>query len=112
MNDIFDKVKQETFLFSDDEIKNKIKETNIDDAKYIVLYLYQDRKTLTKDEYINEIKQYLYNKCFDTKEHIDKEIKNKSNYLDIYYNEVLKGKNDYFHAVQKGRNHLLHFLTY
>ena len=112
MNELLNKVKQETFLFSNEEIENKIKETNQDDAEYIALYLYKDKKTLTKEEFIKEIREYLYIKCFDTKERIDKELQSKSNYMDIYYNEVINGKNDYYHAVQKGRNHLLHFLTY
>ena len=119
MNNLIKKVKEQTWLFTEEQIRNKIIDMQahhedyfaIND-EYITLYLYKDKKTLTKEEFIKEIREYLYIKCFDTKERIDKELQSKSNYMDIYYNEVINGKNDYYHAVQKGRNHLLYFLTY
>lgn len=115
MNELFEQIKQETFLFTDDQIKLKIKELedihSNSKVKYIVCKLYDDKKMITKEEYYHEIEQYLYTNCFNSKEAVDKVIKDNARDFYYPYEKAIRGEMTYFHAVQYGRNQLIDFLN-
>ena len=115
MNDIFDKVKQETFIFTDEQILNKIEHLNIT-VTYklteldVVFDLYEDKQILTRDEYRTEIVQYLYVNSSSPKRVIDKVLIDNKDWFYEQYDEVINNKTIYYHAVQQCRHELMNFL--
>lgn len=112
---LFDKVKQDTFIFTDEQILNKIEQLNITvtyklNELDVVFDLYEDKQILTKDEFITEIVQYLYTNSSSPKSKIDEIIKT---YQSDYYNEynnAIENKQSYYDAVYKGRHNLMSLL--
>ena len=85
----------------------KDKKNNLD---YVVLYLYKDKGTLSKEEYTSEVMNYLYQESLDSKEIIDKTINENLIWFYDYYNNVKD--NDYYHMIQRARNNLLSLFHY
>ena len=120
MYTILEHVKDETWLFTDDQINSKIKDMTINPDKYddhhsagyVILYLYEDKKSLTKEEYTSEILNYINYWSRDSKEKIDKVLKmlEKEFYND--YNDALQNKTTFYHAIQMRRNIIMSFLSY
>ena len=81
------------------------------DPVYVVLFLYKDKGTLSKEEYTSEVINYLYQESLDSKEEIDRIINKNLKWFYQYYEKALKD-NDYFHAVQAARNNMLSLLHY
>ena len=81
------------------------------DPGYVVLFLYKDKGTLSKEEYTSEVINYLYQESLDSKEDIDKTINKNLKWFYEYYEEALKD-NDFFHAVQAARNNMISLLHY
>lgn len=117
MYNLFDEVKRETFIFTDKQIKDKIKLLN-DTNNHIrpineidvSFYLYKDKKILTKEEYTKEVVQYLYVNSFDSKDKINSIIEENKSWFYDQYNIAVNGKQPYFHAVQHTRSSLMGFL--
>ena len=117
MNELLNKVKEETWLFTDEQIINKINEMRADKTKYrvvdegyVALYLYKDKGILTKEEFKSEVMNYLYLKSLDPKEEVDRVINNNMYWFYTWFDKV--ENNDYFHAVQWARNNMLSLLHY
>ena len=125
---IFEKVKQETFIFTDNQIKEKIKLiSNIGACDYtiskveryekpideidITFYLYKDKGNLTKEEYTKEVIQYLYANSIDSKDKIDSVVEKNKSWFYEQYNEAINGNQLYYHAVQHIRHELMGFLN-
>lgn len=115
MTDLFNLVKLETFIFNDTQIKDKIIQLN-NSVKYkiteldVVFELYKDKGIITKEEYTNEIIQYLYNNYFDSKDKINSVIEENKSWFYDQYNKAVNNKKLYYHAVQYCRNQLSGFL--
>ena len=115
MTDLFNLVKLKTFIFTDTQIKDKIIQLN-NSVKYkiteldVVFELYKDKGIITKEEYITEITQYLYNNYFDSKDKINSVIEEYRFLCDEQYDEAVNNKKIYYHAVQYCRNQLSDFL--
>ena len=117
MNELLNRVKEKTWLFTDEQIINKINEMRADKIKYrvvdegyVALYLYKDKGNLTKEEYKSEVMNYLYLRSLDSKEEIDQIIDKNMDWFYTWFNEL--EDNDYFHAVQAARSNMLHLLHY
>ena len=117
--ELLDKVKEDTWIFSDEEIINEynkmqnydlLYDTMKQDPGYITLYLYRT-KPITKEMYTTEVMNYLYKYSLDSKEEIDRIINKNLSWFYEYYEEALKD-NDYFHAVQYARNNMISLLHY
>jgi hypothetical protein len=112
---LFDKVKQETFIFTNDQILNKIEQLN-NTVTYklteldVVFDLYEDKQTLTKEEYRTEIIQYLYVNSSSPKTVIDKVLIDNKDWFYEQYDEAINNKTIYYHAVQQCRHELMNFL--
>lgn len=120
LKDLIDEVKQQTWLFTDEEIIEEyykiqtydyLFEEMKQDSGYVTLFLYKDKGTLSKEEYTPEVMNYLYKHSLDPKEEIDKIINKNLKWFYQYYEEALKD-NDYFHAVQAARNNMISLLHY
>ena len=116
---LINEVKKETWLFSDEDIINEYNKMQTcdylfdgmkQDPGYVVLFLYKDKGTLSKEEYTSEVMNYLYQESLDPKEDIDKIIDRNLKWFYEYYEKVKN--NDYFHAVQTSRNNMLSLLHY
>ena len=111
---LFDKVKQETFIFTDEQITNKIQHLNNKHSNCmeldIMFDLYKDKQILTKDEYRIEIVQYLYVNSSSPKTLIDKVLIDNKDWFYEQYDEAINNKTIYYHAVQWCRHELMNFL--
>lgn len=117
MNELLNKVKEETWLFTDEQINNKIIELQNMPNRYfkvnegyVALYLYKDKGILTKEEFKSEVMNYLYLKSLDPKEEVDRVINKNMYWFYTWFDKV--ENNDYFHAVQWARNNMLSLLHY
>ena len=117
INILINEVKQKTWLFTDEEIKNKIIEMKKEPKKYfsispgyVTLFLYKDKGTLSKEEFTSEVMNYLYEYSLDSKEEIDKIVKNNMDLFYTWFNDI--ENNDYFHAVQWTRDNMISLLHY
>ena len=119
--DLINKVKKETFLFSDEEINQVIESMKTDselndiqknDEMYVALYCYKNKGTITKEEYDKDVKEYLYSIGMDSKEIIDEIIDNNKEWFNSYYNNAVDGLITYFHAVQRARNNMMSLVRY
>ena len=115
MNDLITRIKHNTFIFNDIQINNKIqqlKDSTKHDIQYydVIFELYKDKQYLSKEEYITEITQYLYNNCFDSKDKIDSVIEEYKFLCDEQYDEAVNDKKIYYHAIQYCQNQLSGFL--
>lgn len=119
LKDLIDEVKQQTWLFTDEEIVeeyHKIQtydylfEEMKQDSGYVTLFLYKDKGILSKKEYTSEVMNYLYKNSLDSREEIDRIINKNLKWFYEYYEEVKD--NDYFHAVQAARSNMLSLLHY
>ena len=118
---ILEKVKQGTWLFTDEQIFNKILDMkthpdnyndNGTDGEYIILYLYKDKNSLTKEEYKSEILNYINYWSRDSKEKINEVLKKWEKEFYNDYNDALQNKTTFYHAVQTRRNIIMSFLNY
>lgn len=105
-------IKQETFLFTDEQIMSKIDIYKTEDPVKIMFYLYKDLDSITKKEYFTEVTQYLYTNCIESKDKIDTVIQNNFSWFYNQYDKAVNGETSYFHAVQSCRNQLMGFLHY
>ena len=119
-NELLQQVKENTWIFTDEEIINEYNKMQTydylfdgmkQDPGYVVLFLYKDKGTLSKEEYTSEVINYLYQESLDSKEDIDKTINKNLKWFYEYYEEALKD-NDFFHTVQAARNNMISLLHY
>ena len=115
MNKLFEQVKRRTFIFTDEQITNKIQQlthkTNYKLNELDIMFdLYEDKKILTEDEFITEIIQYLYTNSSSPKSKIDEIIKTYQSDYYNEYNKAIENKQSYYDAVYKGRLNLMSLL--
>ena len=115
MNKLFEQVKRRTFIFTDEQITNKIQQlthkTNYKLNELDIMFdLYEDKKILTEDEFITEIIQYLYTNSSSPKIKIDEIIKTYQSDYYNEYNKAIENKQSYYDAVYKGRLNLMSLL--
>ena len=114
MDKLFKQVKRRTFIFTDEQIINKIKQLNNEHSNcmelFITRHLYDDKQTLTEDEFITEIIQYLYTNSSSPKSKIDEIIKTYQSDYYNEYNKAIENKQSYYDAVYKGRLYLMSLL--
>ena len=118
-NELLQQVKENTWIFTDEEIiaeYNKMQSYDLlyehmkQSPNYITLYLYET-KPITKEMYTTEVMNYLYKHSLDSKNEINRIINKNLKWFYQYYEKALKD-NDYFHAVQATRNNMLSLLHY
>lgn len=118
-NDLLQQVKENTWLFTDEEIiaeYNKMQNYDLlyehwkQSPNYITLYLYET-KPITKEMYTTEVMNYLYKKSLDSKDEIDRIINKNLKWFYQYYEDALED-NDYYHAVKYARNNMISLLHY
>ena len=116
MINLLNKIKSETFIFNDEQIIDKINQLDNQDSNCMELFimreLYNDKKTLTKDEYAYEVIQYLYANSIDSKATVDSVVDESSEWFYDQYEKACKGETTYYHAVQYCRNQLMGFLRH
>lgn len=115
MNTLFERIKRRTFIFTDEQINNKIQQLNDKHSNcmdlFIIRHLYEDKQILTKDEYRTEIIEYLYANSINSKTKIDEVLINNKDWFYDQYNLALnKEPIDYYYAVQHCRHELMNFL--
>ena len=119
MNKLFEQVKRRTFIFTDEQITNKIQQlthktnykTNYKLNELDIMFdLYEDKKILTEDEFITEIIQYLYTNSSSPKSKIDEIIKTYQSDYYNEYNKAIENKQSYYDAVYIGRLYLMSLL--
>ena len=118
---LLDKIKQGTWLFTDKQIKNKILDMqqhpdkyndNGTNAGYIILYLYQDKGKLSKEEYKSEILNYINYWSEDSEEKIKKVLDNYAPFFYEEYEDAIQNKTSFYHAVESCRYQLMLCLHY
>ena len=111
INYLVEKVKTRTWLFTDEQIKNKIIELHFSLYDFIIMFLYEDKGPLTKEEYTSEIMNYLYKISLDSKEEINKIMKKESEWFYKYFYDAQKD-NNYYKAVLYAQNNMKHLIHY
>ena len=118
---LLNKIKQGTWLFTDNQIKNKILDMqshpekyndNGTDAGYIILYLYKDKGNLSKEEYKSEILNYINYWSRDSEEKIKKVLTNYKPFFYEDYENAIQNKISFYHAVENCRYQLMSKLHY
>ena len=111
MNDLLQQTKKITYLFTDEEIINKINELDEEDKepRRVALYLYKDRGVISEEDFTYEIVQYLYQYSNEPKEKIDDILSKNNKIIPSYYNMAVRGKHTYFHAMYMARHDLSGF---
>ena len=116
MKILFNKVKKETFIFTDTEIKNKINNIeynpNINMCIHIMHELYNDKQNLTKEEYTKDVKEYLYSNSINSKEYINNILEKEKSWFYDEYDAAIRGELSFYEAVQSCRNQLMNFFKY
>lgn len=116
MDNLLTQIKLNTFIFTDEEIKNKLNKVIKDNSNSIVLQtireLYEDKGFITKEEYKKEIIDYLYANSDSSTEKIENLLDDYKDSFYDYYDLAVKGEKTFYHAVFIFRNSLMSFLHY
>ena len=115
MNKLFEQVKRRTFIFTDEQITNKIQQLSNEHSNcmelFIMRHLYEDKQIITKEEYRTEIVQYLYTNSSSSRTKIDKVLIDNKDWFYDEYNKVVNSESiQYYYAIQSCRNQLMNFL--
>lgn len=111
MDNLLTQIKLNTFIFTDEEIKNKLT-TNNSIVLQTVRELYDDKGFITKEEYKKEIIDYLYANSDSSTEKIENLLDEYKDSFYDYYDLAVKGEKTFYHAVFIFRNSLMSFLHY
>ena len=118
---LLDKIKQGTWLFTDKQINDKILDmqqhpdiynNNGTDAGYIILYLYEDKGKLSKEEYKSEILNYINYWSDDSEEKIKRVLDDYAPFFYEEYEDAVQDKTSFYHAVESCRYKLMSHLRY
>lgn len=114
MKNLINEIKLNTFIFTDEEIKNKLNKLTTDNSIVLqtVRELYEDKGFITKEEYKKEIIDYLYANSDSSTEKIENLLDDYKDSFYDYYDLAVKGEKTFYHAVFIFRNSLMSFLHY
>lgn len=114
MDNLLTQIKLNTFIFTDEEIKNKLNKLTTDNSIVLqtVRELYEDKGFITKEEYKKEIIDYLYANSDSSTEKIKNLLDEYKDSFYDYYDLAVKGEKTFYHAVFIFRNSLMSFLHY
>ena len=114
MKSLINEIKLNTFIFTDEEIKNKLNKLTTDNSIVLqtVRELYEDKGFITKEEYKKEIIDYLYANSDSSTEKIENLLDEYKDSFYDYYDLAVKGEKTFYHAVFIFRNSLMSFLHY
>ena len=114
MKNLINEIKLNTFIFTNEEIKNKLNKLTTDNSIVLqtVRELYEDKGFITKEEYKKEIIDYLYANSDSSTEKIENLLDEYKDSFYDYYDLAVKGEKTFYHAVFIFRNSLMSFLHY
>lgn len=114
MDNLLTQIKLNTFIFTDEEIKNKLNRLTINNSIVLqtIRELYEDKGFITKEEYKKEIIDYLYANSDSSTEKIENLLDEYKDSFYDYYDLAVKGEKTFYHAVFIFRNSLMSFLHY